>query len=171
MVVNYKNKEWLKDKYIKEMKTMRTIAKECKVSEATILNWLRKFKIKTRNHSEAGKLMKTNRGWFRKGNQNWLGRHHTNKSKIKMSKSQKAREINNKNENNPMWKGDNVGYGALHIWINKNKEKTGICSICNEIRYTDWGNKDHQYKRDINDYFEVCHSCHKIYDKKRGFIR
>ncbi len=169
-MIQYRNKNWLNNQYKLKEKSINKIAKKCNVSDATILNWLRKFEISTRNHSEAGKLMKENKGWIKKGNQNWLGKTHSKESKKKMSISQKARKIDHKNEKNPQWKGDNVGYSALHVWICSHKKKEGICIICNEYKYTDWACIDHNYTRDLENYIELCHSCHKIYDKLRGFI-
>lgn len=60
------------------------------------------------------------------------------------------------------WKGEKVGYHALHVWINRKKDKTGFCSICGAERYTEWGNvsEDRSYSRNLGDYIEVCKPCH-----------
>ena len=91
-----------------------------------------------------------------------------------ISKAAQARPISSRlsGSDNGNWKGDNVGYFGIHSWIRKYKEKTGICQHCNKnvgIVYpnsTHFANKDHQYKRDLEDYMELCPSCHKKYDYK-----
>lgn len=75
-----------------------------------------------------------------------------------------------KEEANPAWKGDDVGYKNIHDWVKRHKAKTGICSHCLQNRGTDtghatqWANIDHQYRRILDDYIELCPSCHKKYD-------
>lgn len=33
-------------------------------------------------------------------------------------------------ENNPNWRGDDIGYGHLHKWIRKYKPKSDVCENC-----------------------------------------
>lgn len=56
-------------------------------------------------------------------------------------------------------------YNALHKWINSHKTKTGICMICNEKKETVWSNIDHSYRKDLEDWKELCFQCHEIYDR------
>lgn len=69
-------------------------------------------------------------------------------------------------ENNGRWKGDDAGKVAVHHWVKKRKQKTGRCSECGEERYTEWSNVDHKYKRNLDDYIELCKPCHIAYDRK-----
>ncbi len=75
-------------------------------------------------------------------------------------------------ENHHAWKGNDVGYDALHDWITKNGKKIGACTICGASKdtkdgrtYTQWANISKDYKRDIDDYVELCPSCHSYLDK------
>lgn len=68
--------------------------------------------------------------------------------------------------NSRAWKGNDVGYTALHMWINKNYPKKGICSWCGKKGYTEYANISGEYKRDINDFVELCVPCHRILDRK-----
>jgi len=75
-----------------------------------------------------------------------------------------------KEELNPAWKGDAVGYKCLHDWVKRYKPKTGICSHC-KVNYgtrrghaTQWANVNHSYRRNLDDYIELCPACHKKYD-------
>lgn len=70
-------------------------------------------------------------------------------------------------DKHPAWKGDHVKYASLHTWINKQKGKASKCSNynCNGFSKSfDWANLDGRYKRDLDDYIELCRSCHKQYD-------
>jgi hypothetical protein len=75
-----------------------------------------------------------------------------------------------KEEAHPRWKGDDVGYKNMHVWVARHKTKTGICSHCGVDRgtatgrATHWANIDHTYRRNLDDYIELCPSCHKKYD-------
>ncbi len=62
------------------------------------------------------------------------------------------------------WKGTEVSYGALHVWVKKHKTKTGTCSECGQTRYTEWANISGEYTRDLDDYREVCKPCHMRID-------
>jgi hypothetical protein len=71
---------------------------------------------------------------------------------------------------NPAWKGDDVGYPGVHAWVRAHKEKTGTCSECGANGATEWANVDHQYRRDLDDYRELCRSCHRAYDFEHNNI-
>ena len=75
--------------------------------------------------------------------------------------------INKKNKP-PNWKGEKAGYQAIHQWVRRHKQKTGKCVLCNKYKETIWANVDHKYKRDLDDYIELCRTCHALYD---GFRR
>ena len=81
-----------------------------------------------------------------------------------------------------LWKGDNVGYGALHAWIHRN---LGKASRCNNLdcfyprrmangctlykpKRFEWANISKKYKRDLKDWISLCVSCHQKWD--RGII-
>lgn len=73
-----------------------------------------------------------------------------------------------KNEGNPLWKGDKASVKGIHCWIRDNFAKTGVCESCKEYKRTDWSNKDHKYKRERNEWQELCRSCHQKYDYSHG---
>jgi hypothetical protein len=69
-------------------------------------------------------------------------------------------------EKNPNWKGDNVGYYALHDWVARYKGKANQCIHCkstNSTRY-EWANVSGKYKRDLDDYISLCKKCHNNFD-------
>jgi len=70
-------------------------------------------------------------------------------------------------ENNWRWKGDQVGYDALHRWVAKQLGKPNICYNCglkDTNRQYDWANISGNYIRDLNDWIRLCKSCHVLLD-------
>lgn len=107
---------------------------------------------------------------------------------IAFNRTKKGREENSKRKKgkrtgkeNNMWKGDEVGYIALHLWI---KGKLGKANHCENIdcfyprtdikgrtllepKKFHWANVSGEYKRDISDWRQLCSSCnHKDGIKK-----
>lgn len=84
--------------------------------------------------------------------------------------------LGNKGELDPNWKGENATYSAKHRWIQNNWQKTGICELCfierpprkgTRLKWgTHWANKSGEYKRERNDWYELCPKCHKSLDKR-----
>lgn len=69
-------------------------------------------------------------------------------------------------ELNHTWKGDEVGYRALHSWVERNLGRPQKCEHCgdtNKKRYH-WANKSREYKRELSDWLRLCVACHKKYD-------
>ncbi len=72
-----------------------------------------------------------------------------------------------KGENHFAWKGDDVGYVALHCWVRKKLGKPSKCEICGtrDSKRFEWANISGEYNRDVSDFMELCKSCHIKYDK------
>ena len=70
---------------------------------------------------------------------------------------------------NPAWKGDNVGYNALHKWVGNKLGTPNACESCEKTGLTGhkihWANKSKKYLRDVNDWLRLCAKCHMKYDK------
>ena len=66
------------------------------------------------------------------------------------------------------WKGDEVGYFALHTWIRKQLGQPDTCEFCGKSGLSNkqihWANKSREYKRELNDWLRLCAKCHKDYD-------
>lgn len=67
------------------------------------------------------------------------------------------------------WKGDKVGYGALHDWVKKKKGIAKKCCQCESNRNVQWANKSWEYKRELDDWMELCYQCHRKYDRNGGW--
>jgi len=69
------------------------------------------------------------------------------------------------------YKAENVEYGGLHQWVRKNLGSAKRCTHCGldripegMKRYFQWANRSHLYRRDLNDWMQLCVKCHKAYD-------
>lgn len=67
-------------------------------------------------------------------------------------------------KNSKQWKGDNVSYVGLHLWVRKHKGIPQKCENCSSVKNLQWANKSHEYKRDLEDWLSLCRSCHMKYD-------
>jgi hypothetical protein len=65
----------------------------------------------------------------------------------------------NISENNGMWKGNEVGYSQLHVWIRTRIPKPELCPRCNQRPPHDLANKG-VYNRDLNNWEWLCRKCH-----------
>lgn len=95
-----------------------------------------------------------------------IGSKHSIQTKQKISKSRKGLCVGNKNHK---WKGNDVGYIALHDWIKVYYGRASLCEnkLCADISKTyDWANISGKYKRKISDWKQLCRSCHKKFDWK-----
>lgn len=69
----------------------------------------------------------------------------------------------------PWFKGDEVGYRAIHTYLSKHFPKTGICDECGEMKRTEYALiKGREYSRNREDYRELCKLCHNRYDQTGG---
>ena len=68
------------------------------------------------------------------------------------------------------WKGDEVGYQALHAWVRRQLGTPDTCEHCGKIGleypFIHWANKSGEYKRNIRDWLRLCVKCHSKHDKK-----
>ncbi len=115
---------------------------------------------------------------FKKGKPPWnKGRKETRKevlqrqSKSHIGKKQSVELVEKRGnflvgEKAKHWKGENIGYKHLHLWIakNKGKAKDHKCK-CGKIA-KEWSNKDHKYRRRVEDYEAMCKKCHYWYDRQ-----
>ena len=72
---------------------------------------------------------------------------------------------------NPQWKGDSVGYNALHEWMRKRYTKPALCENCNSEPPMDLANKSNKYLRDLSDWWYLCRRCHMTIDGRILGIR
>lgn len=120
------------------------------------------------------KQLNSGRTRFQKGQAIRKGAKHSEESKKKMSEAKKGIMPANikqlKNSYTPLgeehcsWKGDDVGYSALHKWVYKHKGKAEVCEHCGGVDGIQWANKSHEYKRDLEDWLSLCKPCHGKYD-------
>lgn len=88
------------------------------------------------------------------------GKPHSLETRMKMS-------LAHTDEKHHAWKGDKVGYDALHAWVKRKlgRAKDYSCEQCGTRRNLQWSNKDHEYRRNLVDWWVLCAMCHRIYDE------
>lgn len=62
------------------------------------------------------------------------------------------------------WKGSEVGYKGLHLWIRKHLEKPKFCKKCNLAEPKEVANLDGKYTRDLKTWKWLCVRCHRFLD-------
>lgn len=83
------------------------------------------------------------------------------KHKPHKEETKKKMALSHLGEKNHLWKGDNVGYRTLHEWVERHLGKAIMCmknSLHKSTRYH-WANISKEYKRDLNDWIQLCPSC------------
>lgn len=98
-----------------------------------------------------------------------LGYKMTQKQKDNISKSCKGK---NSGKKSCHWKGDKVGYMALHEWIRKQYGTPTTCEHCLTENLNshkiNWANVSGKYKRRRTDWIRLCRRCHIKYDKQKN---
>lgn len=69
------------------------------------------------------------------------------------------------NHQHPLWKGESVSRKGLHNWLHRKLGKASMCEFCGKTKGRfEWANKSHRYIRSLEDWFQLCYSCHDKYD-------
>jgi hypothetical protein len=96
--------------------------------------------------------------------------------------SERTKQIigeSSRGRNNWNWKGDKVGYNALHTWVSREYGKPYKCEmegciyprkdlhgkIMKAPKRYEWANITGKYLRDRDDWMMMCPSCHLKYDR------
>ncbi len=97
------------------------------------------------------------------------GRHHSLATEFK--KGQRSwntgvKQLKTTDEKHPQWRGDEVGYYALHSWV---RRKIGVPALCSRQDETckgmfEWCNLDGEYTRNLDTWGSMCRSHHRTYD-------
>ena len=72
-----------------------------------------------------------------------------------------------KNEKNPSWKGEGVGYSGIHKWVTRNFGEPQKCEHCGTTtkRKYEWASVGHKYVRAKSGWVRLCTPCHRKFDK------
>ena len=105
-------------------------------------------------------LKKARDEWLKENKHPWLGKKHKLDWKSKVAGGK-----------NTQWRGNKVGYVALHSWLRRELGKPNRCDFCgrndeNQNIY-EWANKSGYYLRELNDWMRLCKKCHNRYDAER----
>lgn len=75
-------------------------------------------------------------------------------------RSTRCKSCSKMEKNNPMWKGKNVGYSALHGWVKERLPKPKLCSKCKKAKPYDLTNKTGKYIRKLSHWEWLYRRCH-----------
>lgn len=67
------------------------------------------------------------------------------------------------------FKGDSVGYAALHGWVRRHLGIPRKCEHCGSIHNVQWANKTWKYLRTASDWMQLCFRCHRKYDSTNAW--
>lgn len=93
--------------------------------------------------------------------------YHKKRKGVKLNLTESQRILRSRAklaDKNPMWKGDKVGYAALHEWIKARLPKPELCEDCQVAPAIDLANISQKYIRDVNDWEWLCRRCHMVKD-------
>lgn len=62
-------------------------------------------------------------------------------------------------------RGVSLQYSAIHKWLGTYGKKNGVCFCCGKKRATTWALMADEYSRNIDDYLELCYTCHNRHDR------
>ncbi len=103
----YQDKEWLEKKYLEEKLSIEKVGKICGIVPSVIHYWLKKLNVPIRSYCEANNLSHQSEEWKRKqreshkGEKCWFyGKHHTEETKLKISKANKGKIFSEKHRRN-----------------------------------------------------------------------
>jgi len=130
-----------------------------------------KYKYRIRPTGLKYNLVKENPTSFKGGHSPWnkgtKGLVKSNSGSIKTGQRLSPETEFKKGQIPLNWKGNKVGYHALHAWVRRHKGKANKCIKCGANDNVQWANISREYKRELNDYMELCGKCHRHYDKDK----
>lgn len=122
--------------------------------------------------TQKGVSLNTGKTHFKKGHK------HSEETKLKISQNHRKNQTEETKrklskmfdgEKSYIWKGDEVGYVALHEWVRKHLGKPDKCEWCGKSGLKGceihWANRSGKYLRNLDDWLRLCQSCHYKFDK------
>lgn len=109
--------------------------------------------------------------YYKKGHY-WNGRQRYKETSEKVSATRKLfHKLGMMNiragANHTDWKGNNVGYSALHKWVRKNKPKPESCEFCHVVKSKyHLANITGVYRREFYHWRWLCIQCHRSHDAR-----
>lgn len=144
-----------------------------------------KYKFRRKRSGTAYVIKQRNPSWFKRGHAAWnagtIGLIKPNSGSFKKGEHPSpatefkagnvpiiASEKRRRGHRHPMWKGDAVGYNALHGWVARTlgiPKECCKCGVKGSRRKIHWANKSGRYLRNSEDWMPLCGRCHRKHDK------
>lgn len=159
---------------LSELAMGRIISSEAreKMREAKLKNPVRYWSGKKRSQETKDKVSRAN-----KGNKAWnKGKSWSDEMKQRFSEIHKGNHYSPETEFKNGCIPVNAGiFGnsihSAHNWIKAQNIETLQCKICGSNSNLEWSNKDHKYRKNLNDWQYVCRKCHMKYDREKNGCR
>ena len=74
-------------------------------------------------------------------------------------------------EANPMWRGVDAKYHAIHRWIEARLPKPDKCPRCGKKGWLDLHNLIPEYGRNIKNWIWLCRRCHMVVDGRASKMK
>ena len=75
-------------------------------------------------------------------------------------------------DGNPAWRGNDVGYFGIHLWLRNNFEYPKHCENCGQDKKLDWALMDGKdYERKRENFMALCRGCHLAMEYANGTRR
>ena len=158
--------------------------KESTTEKLRIINTGRKMTDEAKKKMSDAKIGKTS---------HMLGKKHSKKTRMKISKSNmgripwnkgipwsdeviekfsRARKGKHFSPETEFKKGrvaENKGVfgdtvNSAHNWVKAKVKRPKCCEFCGSTEHLEWSNKSHKYKKERNDWQYLCRKCHMRYD-------
>ena len=163
-------RNWLYNQYHNLQKTSLEIAKEIGCCQRTILNHMEKFEIKRRtkiilNKKELETLYSNNNLTVQEIAEHFnVSRWTIQRRAREYGLLMRARSFSPK-EGNYRWKGDETKYKGIHKWLRENYKPPEKCQFCQKLSTNlELASKTGIHRRDIDNYYWLCHKCHMNFD-------
>ena len=70
-----------------------------------------------------------------------------------------------------MWKGEDIGYIHLHVWVRRRMPKPALCPSCHNRPTIDLANTTGIYNRELVNWTWLCRRCHMVSDGRMNNIK
>ena len=113
-----------------------------------------------------------NKFYVRKDHKNYYQKYCSNFCKVQAQHKQGLIGFELKGEKNPSWAGNKITYKGIHHWLNREFGKAKKCENCRtrKAKLYEWSKlKNKQYKRKRENFWQLCRSCHIIYDWSKRY--
>lgn len=143
----------------------------CRVGRKRCCSKACQYKFARRSSGLKYETKVVNPTWFQKGHQpaKPFPKGNMSGNLIKPGERRSPATEFKKGQVSHNFKGDAVGYGALHRWVWRKYGPPLKCEHCGGDKNMEWANRTWEYRRDRDDWLALCKRCHVQHDMAGGW--